>query len=65
MPMAQVLRDKHYKQAKEGHKKFQRHQMIDRAKKIEMNDERTIEVIFSSDAEVDMWYGSEVLDARR
>ena len=52
---------KHYEQAKAGHKKFQRHEMIDRAKKIEKNDERTLEVIFSSDAEVDMWYGSEIL----
>ena len=53
---------KHYEQAKAGHKKFQRHEMIDRAKKIESNDERTLEVIFSSDDEVDMWYGSEVLE---
>ena len=52
---------KHYEQAKAGHKKFQRHEMIDRAKTIQKNDERTIEVIFSSDEEVDMWYGSEVL----
>ena len=53
---------KHYEQAKAGHKKFQRHEMIDRAKTIQKNDERTLEVIFSSDAEVDMWYGSEVLE---
>ena len=53
---------KHYEQAKAGHKKFQRHEMIDRAKTIDKNDERTLEVIFSSDDEVDMWYGSEVLE---
>ena len=52
---------KHYQQALAGRKKFQRHEMIDRAKAIESNDERTLEVIFSSDDEVEMWYGSEVL----
>ena len=51
---------KHYEQAKKGHKKFQR-DMVFRADAIEANDDRTLEVAFSSDAEVDMWYGSEVL----
>ena len=52
---------KHYEQAQAGRKKFQRFEMITRADPIEENDDRTIEVAFSSDAEVDMWYGSEVL----
>ena len=53
-------KDKHYKQAQAGHKKFQR-EMVIRADSIEANDDRTVEVAFSSDSEIDMWYGSEVL----
>ncbi len=60
--MAQVLRDKHYKQAKDGRKKFQRFEFIGRAKPIEANEDRTVEVVFSSDEEVDMWYGKERLE---
>ena len=59
--MAQVKRDKHYEQAKQTHKKFQRFELSNRADPMDANDDRTVEVIFSSEEEVDMWWGKEKL----
>ena len=53
---------KHYKQAQAGQKKFQRFQVISRAEAIEEKDDRTVEVIFSSDEWIRMWYGEEKLE---
>lgn len=52
----------HYEQALTKHKKFQRFVELDRADAIEANDERTVEVIFSSDDDVEMWFGTEKLE---
>ena len=52
--------DKHYQQARDGKKMFQR-VLSFRADMIEENDQRTVPVVFSSDAWVRMWYGEEKL----
>ena len=55
----------HYDAARDKEKRFVRvNQHIDilgRVESIEQNDDRTVPVIFSSDAEVEMWYGTEIL----
>ena len=56
----------HYVQAQASKKRFVRHdpnlKALERAEEMEENDEMTVEVRFSSDAEVDMWYGTEILE---
>ena len=52
---------KHYEQALKGRKKFQRFYTIERAEPIEERDDRTVDVIFSSDEDVEMWFGTEKL----
>ena len=52
---------KHYEQALKGRKKFQRFYTIQRAEPIEERDDRTVDVIFSSDEDVEMWFGTEKL----
>ena len=56
---------KHYQQAKTGNKRFIRHDVqlkaLDRAEEMTPDDQMRVEVRFSSDAEVDMWYGTEIL----
>ena len=59
--MPQKIRAKHYEQALAGNKKFQRFFLIERAEAIEEKDDRTVDVIFSSDEDVDMWFGTEQL----
>lgn len=51
----------HYEQALLGRKKFQRFYTIERAEPIEARDDRTVDVIFSSDEPVEMWFGTEQL----
>lgn len=54
----------HYDAATDQKKQFIRinPDILGRAESIEANDDRTIPVIFSSDAEVEMWYGTEILE---
>ena len=52
---------KHYEQAKAGRKKFQRFYQLERAEPITENDDRSVDVIFSSDEDVEMWFGTEQL----
>ena len=60
-----VKEGKHYEQAKAGNKRFIRHDVnltaLDRAKEITEDDEMRVEVRFSSDKMVSMWYGDEIL----
>ena len=63
MPI-KVKDGQHYQLAKTQRKRFVRLTgipQISRATEIEPNDEMTVEVRFSSDQEVEMWYGTEVL----
>ena len=59
--MPTKIRAKHYEQALAANKKFQRFFFIQRADAIEEKDDRTVDVIFSSDEVVEMWFGSEQL----
>ena len=59
--MPTKIRAKHYEQALASNKKFQRFFFIERAEAIEEKDDRTVDVIFSSDELVEMWFGSEQL----
>ena len=55
------IRAKHYEQALASNKKFQRFFYIERAEPIDEKDDRTVDVIFSSNELVEMWFGSEQL----
>ena len=59
--MAKRSKDLHYQQAQASHMKFLRFELMKRAESIEENEDRTLEVVFSSDADVEMWYGKERL----
>ena len=59
--MAKRNKDLHYQQAQASRMKFLRFELMKRAESIEENDDRTLEVVFSSDADVEMWYGKERL----
>lgn len=63
--MIRVKGGKHYKAAIKDRKHFVRQninfELLDRAEEIEANDEMTVDVRFSSDQPVDMWFGTEKL----
>ena len=59
--MAKRNKDLHYQQAQASRMKFLRFELMKRAEPIEENEDRTLEVVFSSDADVEMWYGKERL----
>ena len=60
-----IKEGKHYEQAIESKKRFVRHDIalkaLERAEEIEPDEQMRVEIRFSSDAEVDMWYGTEIL----
>ena len=64
--MAIKVKDgQHYQHAKAGNKRFIRHDVsftaLERAEEMTPDDQMRVEVRFSSDAEVEMWYGTEIL----
>ena len=59
--MPHEIRAKHYEQALAANKKFQRFFFIERADVIEERDDRIVKVVFSSDSDVQMWFGIERL----